>query len=53
VITGGTYVAVTAAFPFTVTVQVAPLVEVQPDHEENLLLPAVADAVKVTDVPPL
>jgi hypothetical protein len=35
------------------TVQVTVLAEVQPVHEEKVLLPEVAGAVKVTEVPVL
>jgi len=37
----------------TVTVQVAPVAEVHPDHELKLLFPAVAGALKISVAPEL
>jgi hypothetical protein len=44
---------VTVVLAINVTLQVAVLVVVHPDHAENLLEPAVAGAVRVTAVPEL
>lgn len=43
--------AVTLVFALSVIVQVAALTDVQPVHEENVLLPDVEGAVSVTDAP--
>jgi hypothetical protein len=53
VITGGAVVklAVTVVLPFITTVQVTVMRSVHPVHEAKLSTPAVAGAVKVTDVP--
>jgi hypothetical protein len=48
---GAAYVAVTVASAPSVTLQVVVLAEVQPDHAEKVLEPAVAGAVNVTAVP--
>jgi hypothetical protein len=45
--------AVTVVFALSVTVQTAALTEVQPVHEENVLLPDVEGAVSVTAAPEL
>jgi hypothetical protein len=51
VILGPEYAAVTVSAAFMVTVQVTVLALVQPVHAEKVLLPEVAGAVKVTEVP--
>ena len=43
----------TVALAFIATVQVTVLELLHPVHEENVLLPEVAGAVSVTDVPAL
>jgi hypothetical protein len=45
--------AVTVALPLIVTLHISPLALVHPVHEEKVLLPVVAGAVSVTDVPEL
>lgn len=45
--------AVTVVLAFSVTVQVAPFELPQPDHDENVLAPAVPGAVRDTEVPAL
>jgi hypothetical protein len=42
---------VIVTFPETVTVHVAPVADVQPDHEVKLLFPAVAGALNNIVVP--
>jgi heme exporter protein D len=53
VIEGEAYLAVTVVLAFSVTVQVTVVVVAHPVHEAKALLPDVAGAVSVTDVPAL
>jgi hypothetical protein len=45
--------AVTVVFAVNVTLQVVPVVVVQPVHEENVSVPDVAGAVRIIAVPEL
>jgi hypothetical protein len=45
--------AVTVVFAVSVTLQVVPVVVVQPVHEENVFVPDVAGAVRIIAVPEL